>query len=196
MSSAAGMQSILVAGIGNIFLGDDGFGVEVARRLADRAWPEGVRAVDFGIRGFDLAFALLDGVDLTIFVDATPGGGTPGTLYLIEPDTKNIAADVDAHSMHPLAVLQLVKSMGGEFGRLLVVGCEPESCEELMGLSAPVEAAVDRAVTMVEELVRKEVEGTSMNISRMLGGLLIGLAIYGIATSLPDIRRYVRINMM
>ncbi len=159
MSTAAGVKSILIAGIGNIFLGDDAFGVEVARRLAGRAWPEGVRAIDFGIRGFDLAFALLDGVDLTIFVDATPRGGTPGTLYLIEPDTKNITADLDAHSMNPMAVLQMVKSMGGECGRLLVVGCEPGSCEERMGLSAPVEEAVDRAAAMVDALVSKEMEG-------------------------------------
>jgi hydrogenase maturation protease len=151
-------QSILIAGIGNIFLSDDAFGVEVARKLTSREWPEGVRAVDFGIRGFDLAFALLDGVDLTIFVDATPRGGTPGTLYLIEPDTGNVTADVDAHSMNPLAVLQLVKTMGGEFRRLLVVGCEPETCDEGMGLSASVEGALDRAVAMIEELVRNEVE--------------------------------------
>lgn len=164
MSTAARVQSILIAGIGNVFLGDDAFGVEVARRLSERAWPEGVRAVDFGIRGFDLAFALLDGVDVTIFVDATPRGGVPGTLYLIQPDTTNLAADLDAHSMNPMAVLQMVKTFrgefgGGEFGRLLVLGCEPESCEERMGLSESVEAAVDRAVAMVEELVTKELEG-------------------------------------
>lgn len=159
MTTPCAQSTILIAGIGNIFLGDDGFGVEVAQRLTARPWPEGVRAVDFGIRGFDLAFALLDGVDLTIFVDATPRGGAPGTLYLIEPETTNITAGMDAHSMNPLAVLQMVKTMGGEFRRLLVVGCEPESCEERIGLSASVEAAVDRAVTMVEELVRKEMEG-------------------------------------
>jgi hydrogenase maturation protease len=158
VAHGAAAQSILIAGIGNIFLGDDAFGVEVARKLASREWPEGVRAVDFGIRGFDLAFALLDGVDLTIIVDATPRGGAPGTLYLIEPDTSHVTADVDAHSMNPLAVLQLVKTMGGEFRRLLVVGCEPESCDESMGLSASVEDALDRAVAMIEELVRNEVE--------------------------------------
>ena len=152
-------SQILIAGIGNVFLGDDAFGVEVARRLADRAWPEGVRAVDFGIRGFDLAFALLDGVDLTIFVDATPRGGTPGTLYLLEPDTNNTAAEMDTHSMNPMAVVHMVRTMGGKFGRLLIVGCQPGSCEERMGLSAPVEAAVEHAVRMVEELVGKETEG-------------------------------------
>ena len=159
MSTAAHVRSILIAGIGNVFLGDDAFGVEVARRLADQAWPEGVRAVDFGIRGFDLALALFDGVDLTIFVDTTPRGGLPGTLYVMEPDTNDTAAEMDAHSMNPMAVLQVVRTMGGKLGRLLIVGCEPGSCEERMGLSAPVEAAVDQAVRMVEELVGKETEG-------------------------------------
>jgi hydrogenase maturation protease len=149
-------QSILIAGIGNIFLGDDAFGVEVAQKLARRAWPPNVRAVDYGIRGFDLAFALLDGVDLTVFVDATPRGETPGTLYLIEPDTRNINADMDAHSMNPMAVLQLVKTMGGDFRRILVLGCEPFDCTERMGLSDPVRAAIDQAVAMVEELVSNE----------------------------------------
>jgi len=158
IAEAAAVRSILIAGTGNIFLGDDAFGVEVARKLASREWPEGVRAVDFGIRGFDLAFAMLEGVDLTIFVDATPRGGTPGTLYLIEPDTSTVSADIDAHSMNPLAVMQLVKTMGGEFRRLLVVGCEPERCDQGIGLSASVEGALDRAVAMIEELVRKEME--------------------------------------
>ena len=156
VSAAVRPQSILIAGIGNIFLGDDAFGVEVAQRLAGRAWPKGVRAADFGIRGYDLAFALLDGVDLTIFVDAVPRGGRPGTLYLIEPDTEVKGETMDAHSMNPMAVLQLVKTMGGEFRRLLVLGCEPESCEEGMGLSEAVAAAVEPAAAMIEELVRKE----------------------------------------
>jgi hydrogenase maturation protease len=157
-------QSILIAGIGNIFLGDDAFGVEVARKLTGRAWPENVRAADFGIRGFDLAFALLDGVDLTVFIDATPRGEAPGTLYLIEPDTRTISADLDAHSMNPMAVLQLVKTMGGELRRILVVGCEPLDCEERMGLSAPVQAAVDRAAALVEELVDRELNSTGGRI--------------------------------
>jgi hydrogenase maturation protease len=151
-------QSILIAGIGNIFLGDDAFGVEVAKRLAGLVWPRGVRASDFGIRGFDLAFALLDGVDLTIFVDATPRGGAPGTLYLIEPDPHVEAERMDAHNMNPMAVLHLVRTMGGEFRRLLIVGCEPESCDEGMGLSEAVAAAVEPAAAMIEELVKKELQ--------------------------------------
>lgn len=158
-ATAASATSILIAGIGNIFLSDDAFGVEVARKLASRVWPRGVRAVDFGIRGFDLAFALLDGVDLTIFIDTVARGERPGTLYLIEPETTGVRADMDAHTMSPQAVLQLVKTMGGEIGRLLIVGCEPACCDEGMALSAPVAAAVDGAVAMVEELVEKELRG-------------------------------------
>jgi hydrogenase maturation protease len=153
---------ILVACIGNIFLGDDGFGCAVARRLAGRTLPEGVLVVDFGIRGFDLAYALLEGYETTIFVDAAPRGGEPGTLYVIEPDLNELhdseerAMLVEPHGMNPLRVLGLVKAMGGGFRRILIVGCEPatagsEGGQE--GLSEPVEAAVDEAVRLVESLV-------------------------------------------
>ena len=154
--------SILVAGIGNIFLGDDAFGCEVVKRLSARTWPENVRVVDFGIRGFDLAYALLDGYDATIFVDATPRGDQPGTLYTIEPGLDEIeriddsAGMVDAHSMNPMKVLSMVKSMGGQFKKILLVGCEPATFgpeEGQMGLSAPVAAAVEPAAAVVESLV-------------------------------------------
>jgi len=154
--------SILVAGIGNIFMGDDAFGCEVARRLAARVLPAGVRVVDFGIRGFDLAYAIMDGADVTIFVDATPRGGAPGTLYTIEPDLSELndpgaeGMMVEPHGMNPVKVLGMVKSMGGEFKRILLVGCEPGDFgpeEGQMGLSAPVEQAVDEAVRIVESLV-------------------------------------------
>jgi|GEM_PF-1757174 len=118
--------SILVAGIGNIFLGDDAFGSEVARRLMERELPDEVRVVDFGICGFDLAYALLDGYDVTIFIDATPRGEAPGTLYTIEPDLDEIDEPegegmmVETHGMNPLKVLSMVKSMGGEFRRILL----------------------------------------------------------------------------
>jgi len=158
---------ILIACIGNIFLGDDGFGVEVAKRLSQRAWPDEVRVADFGIRGFDLAFALMDGYDVTIFVDATARGGRPGTLYVIEPDLAEIeSADgqrimppmlTDPHGMDPMKVLQMARSMGAELNRILLVGCEPETFgpedEGLMGLSAPVEAAVNEATPIIESLV-------------------------------------------
>lgn len=153
---------ILIAGIGNIFLGDDGFGSEVARRLVARPLPGAVRVVDFGIRGFDLAYALLDSYDVTIFIDATQRGGEPGTLYTIEPDLSELK-DLDAqqmmvetHGMNPMKVLSMVKSMGGEFKRILLVGCEPATLgpeEGQLGLSEPVEAAVGEAVRVVESLV-------------------------------------------
>jgi hydrogenase maturation protease len=159
--------SILVAGIGNIFMGDDAFGCEVARHLSARPLPEGVRVVDFGIRGFDLAYAIMDGPDVTVLVDATPRGGDPGTLYTIEPDLAELddvggrGAMIEPHGMNPLKVLGMVKAMGGEFKRILLVGCEPCDFgpeEGQMGLSAPVERAVAEAVGVVESLVAKILE--------------------------------------
>ncbi len=154
--------TILVAGIGNIFLGDDGFGVEVIRRLETRALPKGVRVTDFGIRGFDLAYALQDGYETTILVDACPHGDAPGTLYVIEPDLKELDEPgapqpmIEAHAMNPVSVLRMARAMNIEMKNVLIVGCEPESLggdEGHMGLSAPVEAAVDQAVTLVESLI-------------------------------------------
>ena len=165
------LQKILIAGIGNIFLGDDGFGVEVARRLSESEFPEGVRVQDFGIRGYDLAYALLDGYDLTILVDAAPRGSAPGTLYVIEPDLNQPDLNqpdlnqetaepqgvaLDAHAMNPVSVLQLAKSMGPIEGKVLLVGCEPATLggdEGQMGLSEAVAAAVDQAVVLVKRLV-------------------------------------------
>ena len=165
--------TILVAGIGNIFLGDDAFGCEVVKRLAGRAWPDNVKVIDFGIRGFDLAYALLDGYDVTILVDATPRGETPGTLYTIEPEVDEIASIegqgvvVETHGMNPMKVLSMVKSMGGEFRKILLVGCEPATFgpeEGQMGLSEPVEAAVDAAVEIVESLVTRELTVTAAQV--------------------------------
>jgi len=158
--------SVLIACIGNIFLGDDGFGCEVARHLTQIHWPDNVKVVDFGIRGLDLAYALLDGHDVTIFVDATPRGNQPGTLYTIEPaleEIENIQAGamVDAHSMDPLKVLSMVKSMGGQFKRILLLGCEPATFgpdEGQMGLSEPVAASVVEAVKVIESLVTRVLE--------------------------------------
>src|SRR5262245_7773088 len=107
---------ILIAGVGNIFLGDDAFGCEVVRHLSERLWLENVRIVDFGIRGFDLAYALLEEFDVTILVDATPRGNVPGTLYTIEPDLNELetidsnGAAIETHGMNPLKVLGMVKS--------------------------------------------------------------------------------------
>jgi hydrogenase maturation protease len=155
--------SILVAGVGNIFLGDDAFGVEAARALARRDWPEGVLVVDYGIRGFDLAYALLESWDAVILVDALPRGGRPGTLYLLEPDlsslknAQSVGMMMNPHGMDPLHVLHLAFSLGEVSARVYVVGCEPEDFgDELqgrMGLSETVQSSVDEAVRMVEDLV-------------------------------------------
>jgi hydrogenase maturation protease len=152
---------ILVAGIGNIFFGDDAFGSEVARRLLYRAVPENVRVADFGIRGLDLVYALLDGYDAVILIDATPSGGTPGTLYVIEPDPAELAsmnAEMETHSMHPMRVLALAQSMGADLKRIRIVGCEPAKLEHddgYIGLSPEVGAAVDEAIRIVESLIQE-----------------------------------------
>ncbi len=156
-------RRVLVAGVGNIFLGDDGFGVEVVRRLAGRGLPEGVEVVDFGIRGMDLAYALQDDYDLVVFVDATPRGEKPGTVYLIEPEIEEDGGvALDTHGMDPVKVMKLSRVLGARPTRTLVVGCEPqvilsgEDYEDmLMELSAPVLAAVEEAATLVESLVEE-----------------------------------------
>jgi hydrogenase maturation protease len=142
---------VLVAGIGNVFLGDDGFGCELARRVAFA----GVDVADFGIRGMDLAYALAD-YDVVVLLDATPRGGEPGTLYVIEPDLEGLPLDVDAHAMHPVSVLALAKALGGELPRTLVLGCEPAGVEEFTELSEPVRAALDEAEKLLAEVLRKE----------------------------------------
>lgn len=145
----------LVAGVGNIFLGDDGFGVEVVRRLAGEAFPESVRVADYGIRGVHLAYELFEGYQTTILVDATPRGGAPGTVYVIEPDLDSLpeGAVMDAHDLDPATVFGMLKALGGTFEEVLVVGCEPASVEQGIGLSEPVERAVDEAVRVVRDLV-------------------------------------------
>jgi hydrogenase maturation protease len=156
-------KRILVAGIGNIFLGDDGFGVEVVRRLAGRELPEGVEVVDFGIRGLDLAYALQEEYELVVFVDATPRGQEPGTVYLIEPEIEEDGEmSLDTHGMDPVKVIKLSRALGARPTRTLVVGCEPQvvvSGEDyddmLMELSEPVRAAVGEAVRLVESLVEE-----------------------------------------
>jgi hydrogenase maturation protease len=176
----------LVACLGNIFLGDDGFGVEVAKRFAGQELPEGVRVTDYGIRGMHLAYDLAEGFDTTILVDAMQRGDEPGTVYVIEPQPaqRPVGGDApgggtggsggtggtgggeaadgsplaamslfDAHGMQPEVVLDMAGTLGAEAGRVLVVGCEPMSMEEGIGLSPPVAAAVDEAVRVVTRLV-------------------------------------------
>ena len=161
---------LLVAGVGNIFLGDDGFGVEVASRLSTAELPDWVRVADYGIRGMHLAYDLASGYDSAILIDATPRGGEPGTIYVIEPerppapasgtaDASDCAAAVsgsplfDAHGMQPDVVLGVLDMLGAEAGPLLVVGCEPASVDYGIGLSEPVAAAVDEAVAVIMDLV-------------------------------------------
>jgi len=150
---------VLVAGIGNVFLGDDGFGVALAQRLAARELPEGVDVVDYGIRGMDLAYALAD-YDAAVLLDATPRGGEPGTLYVIEPSAQD-ADGFDAHGMDPVKVLALARTLGGELPRVLVVGCEPltritgDEDEIVAELSGPVRAALAEAERLVDELITK-----------------------------------------
>jgi hydrogenase maturation protease len=157
---------VLIACIGNIFLGDDGFGVEVARRLLARPLPEGVRVVDFGIRGFDLTFALLDDlVDVVILVDAAPRGEPAGTLYVIEPESDEAGEPepgellIDPHSMDPAKVLRLAKVLGAQVKRVLLVGCEPGPIatdpDFAPGLSEPVQLAVDGAIEMIDSLIEQ-----------------------------------------
>jgi hydrogenase maturation protease len=168
---------ILIAGVGNIFFGDDAFGVEVARRLRQQQFSDCVSVVDFGIRGLDLAYALLDGNDLTIVVDAVPRGGKPGTLYVIEPALDVLAASEDSgpvietHALDPVRVLRLALALGAEIKRLVVVGCEPatdQNMEEMQdGLSPHVLAAVEDACVLIPTLVQRFLRGESIASSQV-----------------------------
>ena len=159
---ATAPDRILVAGIGNIFFGDDGFGVEVASRLLQRpaAAPRGVKVVEYGIRGLHLAYELLDGYDVLVLIDALPVGEEPGTVVLVEAELPeppsagdDIAPTLEAHSMSPALVLGMLASLGGTIDRIYVVGCQPATIDEGMGLSASVAAAVAPAMQMVDELL-------------------------------------------
>jgi hydrogenase maturation protease len=152
----------LIAGVGNIFFGDDGFGVEVARRLAHHPFPESVRVKDFGIRGLDLTYALLDPYEAVILVDAAPRGGTVGTISVLEPEldpTTQPAAAIELHSMDPVKVLRMARDLGSSIEHFLIVACEPgpmvSDDEFQVQLSTPVEAAVDEAITVIHSLVNQ-----------------------------------------
>ena len=154
------MRRVLVAGIGNIFLGDDGWGVEVANRLMQRPMPDGVRVADFGIRGMHLAYELLDGYDTLVLVDAMAMGEPPGTVALVEPDRPDASRlgelsepMMDAHSMNPGIVLGLLDHLEARVARVLVVGCEPANLDEGIGLSPTAAAAVDVGVAFCCQLI-------------------------------------------
>jgi hydrogenase maturation protease len=158
---------VLIAGVGNIFLGDDGFGVEVARRLAELPLPDWAHVVDYGIRGMHLAYDLANGYGSAILIDATARGGDPGTVYVIEPDLTSTApadpADAEAglavspmfnaHGMQPDVVFGMLGMLDAGTRHVLIVGCEPASLDYGMGLSAPVTAAVDEAIRVVLDLI-------------------------------------------
>lgn len=158
-SEAGERQRILIAGIGNIFFGDDAFGCEVAAELSKRSWPDGVSIVDFGIRAYDLAYAIMERPDATILIDAAPRGEKPGTVYLLELDVENVGTGgeqiADAHALTPTGVLQLVRALGGAAENLYLVGCEPARLqgEGIMALTEEVRNAVPMAVEMIEKIV-------------------------------------------
>lgn len=152
-------MTILVAGVGNIFLGDDAFGVEVVKRLSTVDLPDQVRVADYGIRGMHLAYDLAGTTpELTIIVDATTQGDPPGTVHVIDlapPSTIEDESLIDAHGMQPDVVLRLVQLLGATPGRVLLVGCEPETLTERMGLSPAVKQAVGTATEVVKKLITK-----------------------------------------
>ena len=165
---------ILIACVGNIFLGDDAFGVEVAHRLQSVNMPEGVRVVDFGIRGLDLTYALMDSYETVILVDAVPRGGMPGTLYVLELPRGEVATPregmlVEGHNLDPARVLQLVSTLGAPAARLILVGCEPcpvDDSEDFGAeMSQPVRAAVDSAVPLIVSLVARLLRGEELEAS-------------------------------
>jgi hydrogenase maturation protease len=152
---------VLVAGVGNVFLGDDAFGVEVARRLADEPMPDDVHVVDYGIRGVHLAYELLEGYESLVLIDAMAQGGSPGDLYVFEPARNQGPGNGlhDAHDLSPATVLALVDDLANSFGggveRVVVVGCEPSQVDESMGLSVQVEAALPAAMRLVREVAEE-----------------------------------------
>ena len=182
-------ERVLIACIGNIFLGDDGFGVEVARQLQQRAYhyPAGVQIVDFGIRGLDLAFTLLEDYDALVLVDAVPRGGQTGTLYLIEPELDDVTSEagtiagriaLETHSMDPLKVLAFARSLGARSIRTLLIGCEPAEisletsyAEMQPGLSLPVQAAIGGAIQILDKLV-SELLASELPASELLASEL------------------------
>jgi hydrogenase maturation protease len=159
---------ILVAGVGNSWLRDDGFGGEVARRLSARTMPSGVAVMDAGTGGLDLAYEVMRGYDALVIVDVSQQGGEPGTLYVMEPDEQSVDGNIadgeaiNPHGMDPKTVLRFVKSIGAWPGRVVVVACEPADVSDLgFGLSEQVQGVLDRAVELVVETV-DELRGAAM----------------------------------
>ena len=155
-------MNVLVAGIGNLFLGDDGFGPEVVRRLAAEPLPPAVRVADYGIRGMHLAYDLIDSYDALVLIDALPGAGRPGELAVLEITADDLGDDeFDAHGMNPAAMLAGLDRLGGTLPRTYLVGCRAASVDEGIGLSEPVAAAVPAAVSTAADLARRLAVGGS-----------------------------------
>jgi hydrogenase maturation protease len=147
----------LVAGIGNLFLTDDGFGSEVARRLAARPLPDGVKVIDYGIRGMHLAYDLLDGYDGLVVIDALPGDAAPGELSVLEVGPDDLGdGEFDAHGMAPVAVLGSLSQLGGSLPPTYLVGCQPADVSDGMGLTPAVQASVDPAIELVCEVLDEQ----------------------------------------
>ena len=168
-------MKILIAGIGNVLQGDDAFGCEVIRELSRGDLPRQVTATDFGIRGHDLAYALTDGYDLAILVDAVSCKRSPGTVCVIEPDLNRLnelaPMTVDAHSLNPVAVLQMAQSVGALGSKLLLVGCEPAALKNEggeIGLSKPVRQAVPEAVKIIRSLITEALTGNLKHLEPAL----------------------------
>ena len=162
MSSEEQLRSILVAGVGNVWLRDDGFGGEVARRLKQLELPAGVTVMDAGTGGLDLAYEVMRGYDGLVILDVSKQGGEPGTLYVMEPDEESVQGGIEdgevinPHGMDPQTVLRFVKSIGAWPGRVVVIACEPADVEEMgWGMSNDVEEAVHRAVGLVLDTVQE-----------------------------------------
>jgi len=162
VSSEEQLRSILVAGVGNVWLRDDGFGGEVARRLKQLELPAGVTVMDAGTGGLDLAYEVMRGYDGLVILDVSKQGGEPGTLYVMEPDEESVQGGIEdgevinPHGMDPQTVLRFVKSIGAWPGRVVVIACEPADVEEMgWGMSSDVEEAVDRAVGLVLDTVQE-----------------------------------------
>ena len=202
----------LVAGVGNVFLRDDAFGVEVVRLLGEQPRTDGVQIRDFGIRGVHLAYELLNGCDLFVLIDAAPRGAAPGTVSVIDvelPDPASLTSPViDAHSLTPDAIFALLASLGGRPGRSLLVACEPADVSAGMGLTDPVVQALPHAVRAVEEILAqarvtdlaaksrqqgREVRGM---LSRLIKAAIIAAVLAMVIDSLPDIKRYLELREM
>jgi hydrogenase maturation protease len=161
-SAAAIRKRVMIAGVGNMFMKDDGFGGAVIKKILHKKFPEGVEVKDFGTGGLKLAYDLMKGYDGLILLDASARGEKPGTLYMIEPKEEDINPDleqggpIDPHGADPVTVLRFVKSIGAWPAKVMIVACEPETVDDFeIGLSESVNAAVDKAAEMVDEIVKE-----------------------------------------